>query len=501
MKTLSILAIFFTSFFIRALRWLAVVQQKEYRIDRLILFIKSDEGKKELFRIFPQKKDFSRTGLKRPKITSRILIVTIIFIILFSFLVTCLVVKSFVFGSLVFILYILLGLLIYLIITPILVMISILPTTLIALFRVWLELLSAKAKVKKIKPNIIGITGSYGKTSTKLLLATVLEKKYNVFKTPKSFNTKFSVAQSINKGFKNQEIMILEYGAYKKGEIKTLASWFKPNMAIITGLAKQHLGLFGNIEAIIEAKSELVKSLASGSVVIWNGNDKGAKRICEKGISEDSISKGNLEILEAKIDNKNSVTMKAHLNKVGKLQFVFAGQQVNTNLLGMHYLEIIVMVILVAKKLEVSDKDIVEAISKFVPDDKFIYSYSTKTGSLIIDDGGSSNLNGFVAAINLAAHIKHPKKVLITSGIVDLGNESNSIHTELAKKAFEIFDTVFYVGESGIKQFQSVFKDRLFSAESASDQTRIINFLLNLTYYEMILIEGRIPGWIKKYLK
>jgi len=272
-------------------------------------------------------------------------------------------------------------------------------------------------------------------------------------------------------------------------------------MAIITGLAKQHLGLFGNIEAIIEAKSELVKSLASGSVVIWNGNDKGAKRICEKGISEDSISKGNLEILEAKIDNKNSVTMKAHLNKVGKLQFVFAGQQVNTNLLGMHYLEIIVMVILVAKKLEVSDKDIVEAISKFVPDDKFIYSYSTKTGSLIIDDGGSSNLNGFVAAINLAAHIKHPKKVLITSGIVDLGNESNSIHTELAKKAFEIFDTVFYVGESGIKQFQSVFKDRLFSAESASDQTRIINFLLNLTYYEMILIEGRIPGWIKKYLK
>ncbi len=501
MKTLSILTLFLTSFFIRALRWLAIAQQKEYRADRLILFIKSDEGKKEIFRIFPQKKDFSRTGLKRPRITSRIIIVTIIFIVIFLFLVTCLVSRSLLFGSIAFILLMIFGLLIYLAVIPLLILVAVLPTALVASFRVWLELLSAHSKVKNLKPKIIGITGSYGKTSTKVLLAAVLEKKFSVFKTPKSFNTKFSVAQSINKGFKNQEIMILEYGAYKKGEIKILASWFKPNLAIITGLAKQHLGLFGSVDSIIEAKSELVKSLDPGSVVVWNGNDIGAKKICEKGMGENSHSKGNLEMIAAKVENKDSVVMKAHLNKVGKLQFVFAGQQVSTNLLGMHYLEIVVMVLSVAQKLEVTDKDIVEAISKFVPDDKFIYSYSTKVGSLIINDGGTSNPNGFSAAINLAAHINHPKKVLITSGIVDLGDESNSIHTELAKKAFEVFDTVFYVGESGIKQFQDVFKEKLFSAESVNDQTRIINFLLNLTYHEMILVEGRMPGWINKYLK
>ncbi|MBU0975016.1 hypothetical protein KKD03_04940 [Patescibacteria group bacterium] len=511
MKILSILLLFLTSFFIRASRWLSIVQQKEYRLDRLILFIKTVEGKKELLRLIPKKKDFSKTGLKRPKITMRILLVAGLFFIQFSFLIIFLVMLLVVFFSparLGIIAYFIVGLLLCLIFIPALVVIAILPTSVVSSIRIFIELVRAKAKVKKSNPKIIGITGSYGKTSTKMILAKVLEKKYSVFKTPKSYNNRFSVARSINKAFQNQEIMIIEYGAYKKGEIKTLASWFKPNLAVITGLAKQHLGLFGTIESVIRAKAELIKALDPGSIVVCNGNDKGVVKICKLGaglisdldLSADSKSGKNLKIIEANEENKDLFIIKAHLNKAGKLLFVFAGQQVNTNLMGMHYLEIIRMVILVAKEFGVSDRDIVDAISSFVPDDKFIFSYKLNSGSLVIDDGGTSNPKGFVAAINLASSIEVSKKILITSGIVDLGSESESIHENLAKKAVKVFATVLYVGESGKEQFLSVFGEKFFNGESADDQAKITNFLSNTSNREMILIEGRMPGWIKQYI-
>ena len=95
---------------------------------------------------------------------------------------------------------------------------SVLPTSIIYAVRVWIELMLAKSKVQKTKPLIIGITGSYGKTSTKILLSSVLKKKFSVFRTPKSYNTKFSVARSINRGYRGEQVMVLEYGAYKKGE-------------------------------------------------------------------------------------------------------------------------------------------------------------------------------------------------------------------------------------------------------------------------------------------
>ena len=85
MKILSILILFLTSFFIRMLRWFSIIQQKEYRFDRLMLFIKTTQGQRELIRLIPKKSDFSRTGLKRPKITMRILVIALTFFIL-SFL-------------------------------------------------------------------------------------------------------------------------------------------------------------------------------------------------------------------------------------------------------------------------------------------------------------------------------------------------------------------------------------------------------------------------------
>lgn len=495
MKTTLFLLAFITSFFVRTLRWLSITQQKEYRLDRLLLFLKTKEGGREFLRLLPKRKDFSRIGLRRPKITARVMVVSFLYILLQ--LIVLLVIFNYVIYAIkqdinpfMILFLFIVSVLADLLFIPTLIYLSVLPTSIIYAIRLYIELMLAKLKVQKFKPFIIGITGSYGKTSTKILLAHVLKKKYSVFKTPKSYNTKFSVARSIRRGYKGEQVMVLEYGAYKKGEIKTIASWFRPNMAVITGLAKQHLGLFGNLEAVIKAKSELVSSLNPGSMVICNGEDKGVIKICQ--------ASENNQVQLINDDNKDERVniLKAHLNKQGKLVFVWSGQQVVTNFIGLHYLEIIKMAILAASEMKVSEVEIVQAISEFVPDDKFIYSYQSKSGSLIIDDGNTTNPKGFKAAIELAKSVDKSKKILITAGIVDLGEESKEIHLDLAKKSKGVFNTVLYVGGVGKAEFQSVFDQELIS-----DQENIIKFLSSIGENELVLVEGLMPGWVLKYLK
>ena len=105
---------------------------------------------------------------------------------------------------------------------------------------------------------VIGITGSYGKTTVKEMLKTVLAKKYKVLSTPKSFNTLFGISQVIKEQLKPEhEIFIVEIGAYKIGEIAELCRMVKPKIGILTGITNQHLERFGSEENIIKAKFKI----------------------------------------------------------------------------------------------------------------------------------------------------------------------------------------------------------------------------------------------------
>jgi len=118
---------------------------------------------------------------------------------------------------------------------------------------------------------VIGVTGSYGKTSTKEILHQILSTKYKVLKTPSSYNTAVGVANVVLKELKNDhEIFIVEMGAYKKGEIKKICELTKPHIGIITGLNEQHLDRFKTIENTLKAKTELIEALPSNSVIALN---------------------------------------------------------------------------------------------------------------------------------------------------------------------------------------------------------------------------------------
>lgn len=487
--TIFILLVFVILTAIRLLRWLGIVQQKEYRLDRLKAFAFTDEGIKELFRLMPHKNDFSRTGLKRPVITPKIVVIAVITSLLIILYLKSIFAVETRLGWNIF------HVIIVYIAIPLWIGMAIIPIQLVSAFIVWQELVKAQAKILKVTkysngrktPIIIGITGSYGKTSTKHLLTFLLQDKYSVFTTPFSYNTKYSIARTINKSYVDQEIIILEYGAYTKNEIKELSKWFKPDTAIITGLAPQHLELFGSVENIVTAKAELIKALQPNASVYFFKRDAGAKQIVDEGKSNKEVQVKSVDLHDLDIELE-------HINQYsGKLSFSHNNKKIETPLIGLQYLAAIMLSLYVCRDLGISVNESLKRLAKFKPNKNFISGYTLKTGSYVIDDGGAANPRGVKAALKLLNDLelseKTGKKYFVFPGIVDLGSLSNQIHLELALLSKKIGVTVWYVGEQGKRTFEEKVETCVI------EKGQIISNLHTTTPNDIILIEGRMPGW------
>ncbi len=478
---------------VRSIRWTAILQQKEYRLDRLKVFIESAEGVAELLHVIPTGIELTRTGFKRPKITLRSLVSWLLILAELSVSagvgIGWYIAQTPTTTSLILVAV---WLTLVLFLVPVFVMLTAIPTSLIARYRTTQVSRQAGLLLATHSPLVIGITGSYGKSSTKQLLAHVLGKKYTVFATPRSFNTRLSVAQSVLRGYSGQKIVILEYGAYGPREIERLAADLPPSWAVITGFAPQHVGLFGSEDAIAQAKAELLLALPENGKVFSNADDTGVQRII--GAAE---SKRSLDITEYSISALTWL-QRARLTAAGKLELPQAGKGISTQLVGKHYLQTIAGVWSVAQALGMTESAVFKRLESFEPSSNFVRNRTTKTGVHVIDDGGTSNPRGFAAALALLAELEYPQKVLVTPGIVDLGAQSDSIHRVLADQAWNVgVSEVLYVGGAGVDSFTAVFGARRIITERKAVETT----LRSLPKGSVLLIEGRMPGWCADLLK
>lgn len=476
-------------FGLRALRWLALVQQKEYRWDRLKIYLATVQGKSDLWKIWFGLSDFRLPNIKRPVRTPRIGVVAGTYLVQLLTLIFSLLWLGSSFGtpwwwslSLVMLLYLLI---------PWMIMVAIIPSWAVSWWVTNQTLKQAQALVNQTKPLIIGITGSYGKSSTKHLVYQVLAAQTDVFVTPKSHNTRYSVAKAIVDGYQGQKMAVIEYAAYTYGEIKELAKWFQPDMAIITGLAPQHLALFGSVEAIVEAKSELVKAVPAANKaqrVYANAEDPGTLRICAAGGVSNPIQ----------FSGPDSVVALQHvgLTEDGFLTFVWRGHTVTTHLVGLQYQSAVQAAIAMGQVFNVPEKKIVSALEAFQPNDNFVQLKKTSAGLRVIDDGGTSNSQGFKAALALARQIALDNQVVVVSaGIVDLGAESASVHADLAAETQQLADAVVYLGQPGLDQFAAAWGSKLITTRQAWQE-----LISRLAPKSVIVLEGRLPAWVSQDL-
>ena len=184
------------------------------------------------------------------------------------------------------------GLLIYLAAPVILVIGSLLMLPVEAMIRKRF-IRNARNVMQTINPKVIGITGSYGKTTTKNFVADILNSRYKVYATPKSYNTMMGVCLAINNDMANDystEYFVVEMGAYIEGEIARIADLTPPQISIVTEVGPQHLERFGNVETIATAKYEIIKALPADGLGVFNWDNPYVREMYERGYPSNRIA-------------------------------------------------------------------------------------------------------------------------------------------------------------------------------------------------------------------
>ena len=336
--------------------------------------------------------------------------------------------------------------------------------------------------LKKIKG--IGITGSYGKTSTKEFLYAILSEKYKVIRTTGNNNTNIGVAYTVlNKVSDEYDYFICEMGAYKIGEIAEICNIVKPEIGILTGINEQHLDLFGSIENTIKAKFELIEALPEDGMAVLNGDNKYIEsRIKNRreGFSP------TVKFFRAKA---LAPSIKVYQDYVG---FDFQNQIFKLNLLGKHYIENVLSAIMTAEYLGMNLDEIKNAVEKIKPAGFMMRKLSGPNNSIFIDDSYSANPDGVMAALDyLDEAYQDYKKIIVFPGIIELGNSRDEIHKKLFNRIDEVCDMAFIMGiknqESRIKnKCKFIFQD---------DFNKVAEMLKNnLDEKTVVLFESRGAG-------
>lgn len=326
---------------------------------------------------------------------------------------------------------------------------------------------------------IIGITGSYGKTSMKTFLGELLSIKYNTLITPKNYNTTLGVVITVREYLKStHEIFVCEMGATHVGDIKEICDLVHPNHAVITSIGPQHLETFKSMNNIINTKFELVDSINDGKVFLNYDNEY----IKNKKIKKDYISYSldnkktdyNAYDIKMTVDGL-TFKMKDNKGKEYKLQ---------TRLIGKHNVLNLVGAISVALNFDIPMKKIVDKVRLLEPVEHRL-QFIPGSPKAIIDDAYNSNPEGAKSAIDALNEFK-TLKILITPGMVELGDKEYELNYEFGKYASKKCDYIILVGEKQTKPLQDAIRKSKF------DKNKY--FVVN-TLEEAIKIEEAIePG-------
>lgn len=309
-------------------------------------------------------------------------------------------------------------------------------------------------------PNLvtIGITGSYGKTSTKFYLNKLLSAKYNVLMTPESYNTTMGVVKTVRGSLNaTYDFFICEMGAKGVGEIKEICDIVKPKHSMITSIGEQHLETFKSVDNIIKTKFEIADCITDGTVYLNYDNEY----IRNRQINKNVISYGLSAESDYYADNI-SVTVK------GTSFTVHHGEEkgeFSTKLIGEHNVQNIVGAIAAANTLGVSFAELKTPVRRLeaVPHRMEIID---KGGSVIIDDAFNSNPAGAKAALDTLAMMEG-YKILITPGMVELGEKEYELNKSFGSQAAEVCDYVIAVGEKQAKAIIDGLKEAGYPEEKS----------------------------------
>lgn len=364
------------------------------------------------------------------------------------------------------------------------------------------ETLHNKSFVNKAKRHLsnhknlikIGITGSYGKTSVKNILSTLLSVKYNVCSSPMSYNTPLGLSKTIlNSLNEKDEIFIAEMGARFVGDINTLCDIIKPEIGVITGIGNQHLLSFKTKENLIKTKSELTDFICKNNgKMFFNGDNQEVKNMAEKCSCEKIVSLAFEE-------NNMLYATDLEYDRAGVNFTLVNGQKkikTSARLLGFHNISNIVLCANICLSLGLTLEEIEKGIQRLVPSAHRLALVPSSGSLIVIDDAYNGSVEGASAALEVLASYTS-KKIVITPGLVELGKEQYDSNKQLgvliAKKADYIIingTTNFEALEEGLKE-GGMAEDKILRAGSLK---QAVTQLYDITEPgDVVLFENDLP--------
>lgn len=343
---------------------------------------------------------------------------------------------------------------------------------------------------------VIGITGSFGKTSTKYILSRILSEKYNVLHTPESFNTPMGVVKTIREKMRaDTEIFVCEMGAKNVGDIKEICDIVHPDHALITSVGAQHLETFKSLDNVYKTKFELYNAVKEKSGLVFaNGENKIILDNASDDITLYSLNSNTLYRAENISCGRNGASFDIALEN--------ESISVTTKLLGRHNVLNIVGAAALAYKLGVAADDIAFAVSRLTPTEHRLELKSSVKGSLLIDDAYNANPEGCLEAVNVLGSFEGMKKVIITPGLVELGEKEFDCNKALGEAAAKVCDKIIFVGKKRSEPLVEGAKEVGFDKENMYIATSFMEAMEIYSSFAddntVVLLENDLPD---NYLK
>lgn len=359
----------------------------------------------------------------------------------------------------------------------------------------------ATRKLKKM-PDLktVAITGSYGKTSVKNILASILGQKYNVCATPMSYNTPMGICRCVLNDLKPyHNVLVLEFGAKRLGEIEYLCKKFCPEYGVITSVGSQHFETFKSVENITKTKMELFEFVDNKSHIVCNVDnqyvrdyleEKNCRKIVVCGLTSEVLSFENRAFVTEKSVGVNGSSFLIESSNNG---VVVDAERYNTKLIGEHNILNISLAIAMAKVLGLNYVQILQGLSQLVSIEHRL-ELKNYGDYLVIDNAYNSNPHSFRCAIDALCLFEGGRKIVITPGVVEQGRNSYEENYKLGKYMADRVDFVYVVNKTNRDALLNGLRD----GEMISDKIAVVDKFADIDWSDfglgdVVLIENDLP--------
>ncbi|MBI5220861.1 MAG: UDP-N-acetylmuramoyl-tripeptide--D-alanyl-D-alanine ligase [Candidatus Liptonbacteria bacterium] len=310
----------------------------------------------------------------------------------------------------------------------------------------------ARAKIKSL-PNlkIVAVAGSYGKTTTKEVVATILREKFQVVVTPGTENTPLGIARLIKREVDSQtEVLVIEMGEHEPGDIRDLCQIAPPHLSVLMGINEAHLERMGSLANATAALFEIVTYARPETMVFLNADSpliaQHAKEYCGQHetiwFSAQGHSRARFQIKQPEFRADGSgwrFEFWEDKRKIGSYQ---------VPILGEYILGTVMAAVAIAQKLGLTDSEITRGVSQIKPVAHRLQLISGHRDILVIDDSYNGNPDGVREAIRVLVHFPDRRKVFFTPGLLETGERTREIHLRIGQELALVADLVILIRNS-----------------------------------------------------